>query len=370
MKQADAILFVVDGKDGCLPEDESIARTLRRSARPIVLVVNKIDVPGHGPRVAEFHRLGIEPVQAVSAEHGTGAFDALETAVAALPAAAEEAQDEEAAGLRVAIVGRPNVGKSSLVNRLLGDERVVVSDQPGTTRDAVDMAVEQGGERFVLVDTAGLRRPGKRQQAIERGSALMAVRSLERADVAFVVIDAEEGFTDQDAHVAALARERGRATAVLANKWDLVEKRSAPERQRLRDAIANGIRFMSDAPVLIVSAKTGLGVARIFPLARKLFAAAHREIKTAALNRWLQAATAKHEPAMAQRGPRRRPVKFFYATQTAVAPPTFVLFCTEPAAVSTAYRRFLENQLREHFDLAGTPVRLRLRARERKGATR
>jgi GTP-binding protein len=188
--------------------------------------------------------------------------------------------------------------------------------------------------------------------------------------VALIVMDAAEGFTDADARVAALARERGRPTAVLANKWDLVEKRSPADRTRVREEIANGIRFMADAPVLVVSAKTGLGTARIFALARKLHEAAHREITTGALNRWLQGTVTKHEPGMAQRGLRKKPVKFFYATQTAVTPPTFVLFCTEPAAVAPSYRRFLENRLRESFDLAGTPVRLRLRARERKPATR
>jgi GTP-binding protein len=370
VREADAILFVVDGKHGILPEDEAIARTLRKSSRPLVLVVNKIDVPSHASRVGEFHRLGIGAVHAVSAEHGTGAFEALEAAVAALPPASEDAESEaEEGALRIAIVGRPNVGKSSLVNRLLGSERVVVSDEPGTTRDAIDTFVERDGKSFVLVDTAGIRRPGKRE-AIERGSALMAVRSLERADVALIVIDAAEGFTDADARVAGLARERGRAAAVLANKWDLVEKRAPAERARIREAIANGIRFMADTPVISVSAKTGLAVSRIFPLAQRLYEASHREISTGPLNRWLQAAAAKHEPGMAQRGLRKRPVKFFYATQTAVAPPTFVLFCTEPAAVAPSYRRFLENRLRESFELEGTPVRLRLRARERKAEGR
>lgn len=368
--EADAILFVVDGKDGCLPEDETIARTLRRSSRPIVLVVNKLDVPAHGARASEFHRLGISPVCPVSAEHGTGVFEALEAAVAALPEApAEEKGPEDAeeveGALRIAIVGRPNVGKSSLVNRLLGVERVVVSDQPGTTRDAIDSVLERGGRRFVLVDTAGMRRPGRRSDAIERGSALIAVRSLERADVAFIVLDASEGFTEGDARVCGLARERGRAAAVLANKWDLLESRSPSERERVKSGIADGIRFMADTPILPVSAKTGLGVQRILPQARKLHEAAHREISTSALNRWLQDAAKRHEPGMAQRGLRKRALKFFYATQTATSPPTFVVFCTEPAAVSPSYRRFLENRLREEFDLVGTPVRLRLRARVR-----
>ena len=356
---ADAILFVTDGQSGVLPEDESIARTLRRTDKPIALLVNKVDVPGHVSRVGEFHALGFQRTRGISAEHGTGAWNALEEVVAALPRA-DAAPARAPDGIRIAVIGRPNVGKSSLVNRLCGEERVVVSDVPGTTRDAVDVRLERQGEPYTIVDTAGLRRAGKRDREAEAGSALMTVRALERADVALVLVDASEGFTDQDARVASLARERGRAVAVLANKWDLVE----PERaDHVADRIAHGLRFMADAPVLRISAKTGAGVGRIFERVRRLHAAAERKIGTAELNRWLQATVRRHEPAMGQRGSRRRPLKFFYATQTATRPPTFVLFCTEPEAVQPAYRRFLENQLRESFDLAGTPVRLRLRAR-------
>ena len=356
---ADAILFVTDGQSGVLPEDESIARTLRRTDKPIALLVNKVDVPGHAPRVAEFHALGFARTRGISAEHGTGAWDALEEVVAALPRA-DAAPARAPEGIRIAVVGRPNVGKSSLVNRLCGEERVVVSDVPGTTRDAVDVRLERAGRHYTIVDTAGLRRAGRRDREAEAGSALMTVRALERADVALVLVDASEGFTDQDARVAALARERGRAVAVLANKWDLVPGDRA---DAVADRIAHGLRFMADAPVLRTSAKTGAGVGRIYERVERLHAAAQRKIGTAELNRWLQATVRRHEPAMGQRGSRRRPLKFFYATQTATRPPTFVLFCTEPDAVQPAYRRFLENQLRESFDLAGTPVRLRLRPR-------
>jgi len=367
VEEADAILLVVDGKVGCLPEEEEIARALRRTAKPVAVAVNKIDVPAHLPRAAEFHRLGLPHLRAVSAEHGSGAWDLLEELVAALPAPetppAEE--PEPVAGLRIALVGRPNVGKSSLANRLVGSERMVVSAVPGTTRDAVDLQLEHAGRRYTLVDTAGIRRPGRRADEVERASALMAVRALERAEVAFVVVDAAEGFTDADARVAGLARERGRAAAVLANKWDLLP-RGAGDRERAREAIAQGLRFMADTPILPVSARSGLGLERILPLAETLDAAATRRIATAELNRWLRAAVERHEPAMAQRGTRKRPLKFFYATQTGVRPPTFVLFCTEPAAVGASYRRFLENRLREAFELVGTPVRLRLRARGEK----
>ena len=338
-----------------------MARTLHRSAKVVALLVNKIDVPAHRDRLGEFHRLGFERTHAVSAEHGTGAWDALEELAEALPEC--EATERPDDGVRVAVVGRPNVGKSSLVNRLTGADRVVVSEVPGTTRDAVDIRVERDGDTFTLVDTAGLRRPGRRTRTAERGSALMTVRSLERAHVALLLIDASEGVTDQDAHIADLARERGRATVIVANKRDLVAGQGAEAAREREQAIRHALRFMSDAPLLSVSAKTGASVERIFPAVRRVAAAAERTVGTSELNRWLRDAVAQHEPAMAQRGPRRRPLKFFYATQTGVRPPTFVLFCTEPSAVQASYRRYLENRLRESFDFAGTPVRLRLRAR-------
>ena len=356
---ADAILFVVDGQAGLLPEDEAIAQTLRRSDKPLVLAVNKIDVPAHRDRTADFHRLGFESVRAVSAEHGPGAFDALEELVVRLPEPTSDPGEPEE-GIHLAIVGRPNVGKSLLVNRLAGEERVVVSSVPGTTRDTIDIRIELDGEAFVLLDTAGLRRPGRRDRMGERGGALMTVRSLERAEVALLLVDASEGFTDQDAHVASLLRDRGCAAVVLANKWDLVERDKGTG---IREDIAHGLRFMSDVPLLTISAQTGLHVGKLLPLVRKVSQAATRRVPTSDLNRWLKETVAKHEPSLARRGYNRRLIKFFYATQTGVRPPTFVLFCTEPRAIQESYRRFLENRLRESFDFDGTPVRLRLRSR-------
>lgn len=355
---ADAVLFLVDGKHGLLPEDEVVARILHRTNKPVLLGVNKIDHPNHASRVGEFLGLGFERVCAMTAEHGSGCWDGLEELVAALPPEAEVVEDVED-GIRVAIVGRPNVGKSSLANRLAGAERMVVSDEPGTTRDSIDTRVERSDGIFTFVDTAGLRSPGRRTRIAERGSALMTVRSLERADVALILIDAEEGFTDQDAQIARLAWERGCAVAILANKWDLIGERAT----EVREQIAHGLRFMSDAPVLAISAKTGAGVERIYERVRQVAQAGELRISTSDLNRWLRDVTQRHEPAMAQKGDRRRPLKFFYATQTAVRPPTILLFCTEPRSVQVSYRRFLENRLRESFPLAGTPVRLRLRAR-------
>ena len=366
IEDADAILFLVDGQAGLLPEDEELARTLRRTAKPVALLVNKIDLPQHEERVAEFHVLGFEHTLGISASHGRGAWDALESLAESLPEMTPPDPLPEGT-IRIAIIGRPNVGKSSLANRIAGKQSVVVSDVPGTTRDSVDVHIEEGDQHYVLVDTAGLRRPGRRVATTEHVSALMTVRALERADVAFLLMDAAEGVTEQDAKIANMARERGRAVAILANKWDLVPGDASDAFQL---ELERRLRFMTDAPVLRVSALTGSGVKRLFSTARDLHEAAQRRIPTADLNRWLEDATRRHEPAMAQRGRRKRPLKFFYATQTRVAPPTFVLFCTEPDAVQPAYKRFLENRLRESFDLTGTPVRIRLQARSKQRGKR
>jgi GTP-binding protein len=364
LDQADAILFVVDGRAGRLPEDEALSRTLHRTTRPVALLVNKLDVMKHDAQIADFVSLGFERCFGGSAEHGRGVWDALDNLVEAIPESGE-AQETLEEGIRVAVVGRPNVGKSSLVNRLAGEERVVVSEVPGTTRDSIDTRVERDGHVYTLVDTAGLRRAGRRDRTAERGSALMAVRSLERADVALIVIDASLGASDQDARVARLALDRGCASAGLANKWDLLAGDEETSPDAVRESIAHTLRFIGDSPVLPVSAKTGAGLHKLFPLVEKVATAGELRIPTAELNRWLKQTVARHEPAMAQRGPRKKPVKFQYATQTGVRPPTFVLFCTQPEAVQASYKRFLENRLREAFDLAGTPVKLRLRARAR-----
>ncbi len=379
---ADVILFVVDGKQGLAPEDESIARTLRRSGKTLGLLVNKIDQPRHHQdRMNDFYRLGIDPTFAVSAEHGSGAFDALEAILADLPwdeaergggggereeegvldvAPDAETGTENDGPIRIAIVGRPNVGKSSLANRLAGEDRVVVSDTPGTTRDAIDISISHDGQEYILVDTAGLRKIAKRRGPGEHGGALMTLRSLERAELALLVLDAAEGMTDQDARVASLLREQGCAAVVLANKWDLVSRDDRPG--TLAD-ISHGLRFMSDVPIVPVSAKTGAGFSTLFRRLRRVADSSQLRIPTADLNRWLRDVSEKHPPSMASRGPSRRPNKLFYASQVAVGPPVIVVFCSDPKAIQTSYVRFLENQLRDSFGFEGTPVRVRLRAR-------
>ena len=366
VENADVILFVVDGKAGLVAEDEAIAMTLRRSGKPLALLVNKIDRPSqHRERVHEFFALGIPQTYAVSAEHGGGAFDALEEVLGMLPAEADGAvaDAEEGAAdapLRITIVGRPNVGKSSIANRLAGEDRVVVADAPGTTRDAVDIEIERDGHDYVLVDTAGLRKVGRRQGPGEHGGALMTLRSLERADVALLVVDAAAGMADQDSRVASLIREHGCSALVLANKWDAVP---SERRSEVLDAMRHGLRFMADVPIVPVSARTGSGFGPLFKKVRSVVAAGAQRIATADLNRWLHDVAEKHPPAMAARGATKRPNKLFYASQVGVHPPTIVIFCTDPDNLQTSYVRFLENQLRESFGFEGTPVRVRLRAR-------
>jgi len=373
IEQADAILLVVDGEAGLIPHEEDLARLLRRTERPVAVAVNKIDTPRHAVRVAEFHALGLDPIRGISAEHGAGAWDLLEELVEAIPEGLGEAAGEGARGapvvegeLRIALVGRPNVGKSSLLNRILGSERVVVSDVPGTTRDSVDIRIEREDGAYLFVDTAGLRRPGRRHRIVEKGSALMTVRALERADIALVIADAGDGFAEQDAHIVALVRDRGCATVLLLNKWDLVQARDDGSAERVDAVVERRLRGLSDIPVLRISAKTGRGVERIFPRIRSLGGAFSRRVPTAELNRWLEDSVRRHEPAMAQKGSRRRPIKFLYATQTGTRPPTFILFCNQPESVQPSYRRFLVNRLREEFELDGVPIRIRLRARHDK----
>lgn len=372
VRGADAILFVVDGAVGLLPEDEAIAQELRRSDRPVALLVNKIDTPRQEARVGEFHRLGFSRVHGISAEHGRGAWDALEAVVEEIPEDVGDAtpSDLPEDTVRIALVGRPNVGKSSLVNRLLGEQRMVVSEEGGTTRDAVDSVLVRPDGTYVLVDTAGLRRRGRRDRVGEKPSAMLALRSLDRADVALVVTDASEGFTDQDTGVLGLARESGCATAILLNKWDVIARAPASDRERVRENLVQRIRFAADVPHLAVSAKTGMRVDRVLALTRSLAQAGRTRIPTAELNRWLAEATHAHEPSLAQRGTRRRPLRFLYVTQTGTRPPSFVIFCSDPSGVKDSYRRYLENRLRERFHLAGTPIRITLRGRrEKSGAS-
>ncbi|MCL6598426.1 MAG: ribosome biogenesis GTPase Der [Alicyclobacillus macrosporangiidus] len=354
--EADVIVFLVDGRAGLTEADREVAELLRRSRKPVVLGVNKLDHPKHHPAVYEFYELGFGDPIPLSSEHGGGTGDLLDEVVRLLPPGDDDHYDEDV--IRVALIGRPNVGKSSLVNALLGHERVMVSDVAGTTRDAIDSPLESDGQRYVLIDTAGLRRRGKVYENIERYSVLRALRAIERTDVALIVLDGGEGITEQDKRVAGYAVEAGRACAFLVNKWDVVEKDDKTAHQfekRIRDEFP----FMRWAPVLFVSAKTRQRVHRILPLAREVAENHAMRIATSTFNTVLQDAAASVPPPT----DRGRRLKLLYGTQVAVKPPTFALFVNDSELMHFSYERYLENRLRQAFGFEGTPIRLLVRTR-------
>lgn len=359
---ADAVVVVLDGRAGLNPLDRALLARLRRVRQPLFVAVNKIDTPGNEGLVADFYALGVDQLYPISAEHGGGVETLVADVLARLPAAAEAGAVEGEAPTAVAIIGRPNVGKSSLLNRLVGYERAIVNAAPGTTRDALDTPVVHAGRDYLLVDTAGVRRRPRVQQHIERASVVRALRALERAEIGLLIVDAVEGMTDQDARIAGYAWERGRALLLAVNKWDVV----AGERDAKAFAARIDERYPSLAvvPKLFISARTGRNVARIWG-ALDAVAAQHRvRLPTAKINQAITRAAAAQAPPMV-RG--RRP-RFFYATQTAYGPPTITVFTSDPRAVAAAYERYLGNQIRAAFGLEGTPLRLRFRARERRDA--
>jgi GTP-binding protein len=354
--EADALVFVVDGREGLTPLDQDVARLLRRVSKPVVVAVNKVDAKGHEAAAAEAYGLGMDPVMPVSAEHGRGVAELIEALATRLPAPSDAAA-EEAGPLRLAVVGRPNVGKSSLVNAIAGQDRVVVHSEPGTTRDAVDTLVTVEGRPYVLVDTAGLRRKGRTEGALDKLSAVMARRSLERADLALVVLDGSEGVTTQDARIAGYAEAAGRAVVLVVNKWDLAGTADrAPELVR---ALRERLPFLAHAPVVFTSAREGTGLRELFETIDRVAQDYAKEVSTGELNRVLTAAVERRPPA----GFHGKTLKVYYATQTGTRPPTFLLFVNDPAALHFSYERYLVSALRERFGLAGCAVRLRLRRR-------
>lgn len=356
VQEADVVVLVVDAQTGRVPADHEVAEVLRRSGKPVVVAVNKVDTPGEGAAVAaEFFALGLGDPVPVSALHGLRVGELLDRVVAYLPAPTPEEVEEEP--VRVSVVGRPNVGKSSLVNALVGSPRVVVDERPGTTRDAVDTYLRHRDRPFVLVDTAGLRRRARVTESLEFYSVRRAEQALERSHVAILVVDASEGVTDQDQRIAREVTERGKALVVAANKWDLVKGPLAEERVK---QLYHALRHVAFAPVLFVSAKTGRNVARLLDAALRVDRAHALRVPTGPLNRAVEAAEAAHPAPADARG---RPLKIYYATQVSTRPPTVALFVNHPEVATEAYLRHLEARLRERFDFEGTPIRFVLRAR-------
>ena len=357
---SDVILLMLDGKAGMSPFDSEILNFLRSIDKPIFYAVNKIDGAEQEIYLSEFYQLGLDTLYPLSAEHRYGLTDLLDEMARVLSDLADGPQEDSAAEMiRLAVVGRPNVGKSSLINRILGQDRLLVSDIPGTTRDAIDSVCKLDGKSYLLVDTAGIRRKGKVTRKLEKFSVIKALRSLERCDVALIVMDASEGITDQDISIAGYAYDRGCGCIMLLNKWDLVEKDSKTVKvyyERLRDQA----KFLSFAPAMTISALTGQRVTKTFKLVDEVYGQYAKRIATGQLNRILEKAIQKNEPSL-HRGNR---VKFFYAAQISTRPPTIVCFVNYPQAVHFSYKRYLLNQLREASGLDKTPIRMIFRQRE------
>ncbi|GAB4409181.1 MAG: ribosome biogenesis GTPase Der [Anaerolineae bacterium] len=359
--EAEVIVLLVDGEAGLTSADQDVAALLRRTDKPVILAVNKADNQKRRSEAVEFYALGLGDPIPVSALHGTGTGDLLDAIVAGLPPAETEAEAEDET-IKIAILGRPNVGKSSLLNKLLGEERVIVSDVPGTTRDAIDMPIQYEGLDVVLIDTAGIRRRGKIEGGVEKYSFLRSLKAVSRADVCLLLIDAVDMVTAQDAHIAGYILEEAKSVVVIINKWDLVEK-DTNTMNEYTARVRSELKFLDYVPVLFISAKSGQRVDKVLPLALQVQEERLRRISTGEVNRLLREAVTKNPP----KGAQRHRLKFYYATQAGVDPPTFVFFVNDRNLVHFSYERYLENTIREQYGFLGTPLRLVFRSRGEKG---
>lgn len=351
IQEADVIIFIVNGREGVTAADQEVAKLLFRSKKPVVLGVNKIDNPDMRDQLYEFYSLGFADVYPISGSHGLGLGDLLDDAVKHFPAEADDDYDEDT--IRIALIGRPNVGKSSLINALLGEDRVIVSNIPGTTRDAIDTPFTRDEEKYVLIDTAGMRKRGKVYESVEKYSVLRSLKAIERSNVVLVVINAEEGLIEQDKKIAGYAHEAGRAVIIVVNKWDTVEKDDKTMRnfeQNLREEFL----FLSYAPILFLSAKTKQRLQHVLPTVNRVAQNQQLRVPTNVLNELIMDSVAMN-PTPTDKGKRLR---INYVTQVAVEPPTFVFFVNEPELMHFSYRRYLENRLRATFDFEGTPIRI------------
>ena len=357
---ATVIVFVCDIKTGMTASDQEVANMLLRSGKPVVLAVNKADQTGReNPDIYEFYNLGLGDPIAVSAVHGHGTGDLLDACFAYFPPEEEEEEDDDV--IKVAVIGKPNVGKSSLINRILGEERVIVSNVAGTTRDAIDSRFENDKGSFIFIDTAGMRKKSKVEEDIERYSVLRATMAIERADVCLIMIDATEGVTEQDTKVAGLAHEAGKASIIVVNKWDLVEK-DDKTMDKMRQKVRQDLAFMSYAPILFISAKTGQRVDRLFELIDYVSNQASTRITTGMLNNVLSDAQTRVQPP----SDKGRRLKIYYMTQVGIRPPHFVVFCNDARLFHFSYQRYLENCIRNTFGLEGTPIILSIRQKGEK----
>jgi GTPase len=366
--EADAVIFLFDGKGGLNPLDREAVDELRKADKPVFFAVNKLDSRQRADNLYEFYALGIDSLYSISAEHGLGIPDLLDDLARRFPGAAENSDEEEGTGhktvepLHVAVVGRPNVGKSTLINRLLGFERSVVDSRPGTTRDSLDTPFELLGEACILVDTAGIRRKARIDGRIERFSVNRSLRAVDRGDLIVHLIDGPEGVTDQDAQILSYAVQRGKALLLAVNKWDLVSKGDGGV-EKYRDEVKYRLPFLEFAPIVFMSAATGYGVRRSLETALRVVKAYRRKVSTSSLNQALQKIVRAHAAPLSH----GKPVKFYYGTQTGTEPPTFTLFVNLPRAVPESYRKYLTNQLRQLLEFDPAPIRLHLRGRREQG---
>ena len=362
IEESDLILFVLDGKEGVMPHDRDVVSMLRKVRKPLIFVVNKIDDQKHVQRALEFHRLGIDEFFDISALQGRRINDLLDRIVELLPEHTDTGEeDSEEDVIKIAVLGKPNVGKSTLVNKFLGEERLITSPVPGTTRDSIDTFITRDGKNYLLIDTAGIRRKSKITFSVERHSVFRAIRSMERADIALLMIDAEEGPTHQDARLAELISDKGRACIVLLNKWDLVPKEAA-ETPNIEGILKESLLAVGYAPVVIISAVTGRGVDKIFEKIDTVYRNFSQRVSTKRLNNFLQRVIDKTPPPVY----KGKDIKFYYISQPLTRQPTFVIFTNEIKGVPENYRRFLETKLREEFPLEGTPVKILFRSERNK----
>lgn len=356
IQDADVIVMVVDGKAGLTAADQEVAEILRQSKKPVVVAANKLESANALNNAFEFYELAVGEVFAISALHGTGTGDLLDAIVAAIPQV--DVDEEEDGSIKIAILGRPNVGKSTLLNKLVGEERVIVSPIAGTTRDAIDTKLVWYGQEFTLIDTAGIRRRGKIDPGIEKYSVLRAMKALQRADVALLLIDASMGVTSQDAHIAGMLSEESAGLVVLINKWDLVVKdtHTLPE---FEAKVRQELNFLPYVPVLFISAQSGQRINKILPTVLEVNEARHMRLSTSQMNNFIRDAVAANPPP--NNGGKQ--VRFYYVTQVGVAPPTFIFFVNNREWLHFSYERYLENRLREQFPFPGTPIRMVFRSR-------
>ena len=358
IETANVIVFVVDGQEGITSTDQEVANMLRKTSKKVVLACNKIDSPKYMNNIYEFYNLGLGEPIGISAGQALGLGDLLDEVVSGFPKAGEEEYDDLT--IKVALVGRPNVGKSSIINRILGEDRVIVSNIPGTTRDAIDTPFEAGGQKYVLIDTAGMRKKGKINEAIERYSVIRSLTAIERSDVSILVIDGDAGVTEQDSKIAGYMHEQGRGAIIVVNKWDIVEK-DDKTMNKYKEDIMKALPFMSYAPIMFVSALTGQRVSRILEMVDIVSNQHALRVQTGLLNDVISEAVLMNQPAVS--GGRR--LNILYGTQVSVKPPTFAIFVNDPELMHFSYERYLENQIRKSFGFRGTPFRFLIRGKDK-----